>query len=224
MAHFEIEIKSLLGEKDQAEALKERMHALDTHCQKTNQSSQLNHYFSGNDVAQLYEVTKHLFADELRVRFEHIIEKGTDFSVRTRQKDQEVLLVVKASVDEGTSVNTVLRLEFEEPVAVTLDELDALVLSAGFSYQAKWSRDREEFDYKGATVCIDRNAGYGYLAEFEKITHDETELATVKSELEALMKELDVVELPQERLARMFAHYNDHWSEYYGTDKTFTIQ
>jgi hypothetical protein len=38
------------------------------------------------------------------------------------------------------------------------------------------------------------------------------------------MAELGVEELLQDRLERMFAHYNEHWQEYYGTDRTFIIQ
>jgi adenylate cyclase class IV len=147
-----------------------------------------------------------------------------EFSIRTRQRNDEVLFVIKASIDEGTSANSVKRMEFEEVVPVSLDELDALLLAAGFIYQAKWSREREEYAYKGASVSLDKNAGYGYLAEFEKITHDETDAETVRLELDALMQELEVVELDQDRLARMFDHYNRNWPEYYGTDKVFLVE
>ena len=116
------------------------------------------------------------------------------------------------------------RMEFEEPVNISLDELDKLVLSAGYEYQAKWSREREEYEYKGANVCLDCNAGYGYLAEFEKIVHDEALADKVREEIDVIMAELDVVELSQERLARMFDFYNQNWPDYYGTDRTFTIE
>lgn len=224
MAHYEIEIKSLLGAKENAEALCAKMKALDPSCTKVSANKQLNHYFKDGDVQSLFEKTKHLFSETEQEKFQKIVEKGSDFSVRTRQKDDEVLLVVKASLDAGTSANTVSRLEFEEPVQVSLDEFDALVLEAGFAYQAKWSRDREEYAYKGATVCLDRNAGYGYLAEFEKVTDDEDSLDAVRTDLESLMTELGVAELPQDRLERMFAFYNENWPEYYGTDKTFVIE
>ncbi len=72
-------------------------------------------------------------------------------------------------------------------------------------------------------VCIDKNAGYGYLAEFERIVGEGDDHAAVRAELEAAMAELGVLELPQDRLARMFDFYNQNWAEYYGTDKTFTI-
>ncbi len=224
MAHFEIEIKSLLGEKPVAEALKTKMSELDPNTVCTSKNVQLNHYFEGGDILALYEVTKQLFNDEQQAKFHKIAELGTDFSIRTRQRDEAVLLVVKAAVDGGTSANAVSRLEFEEVVDVPLTELDALLIEAGYSYQAKWSREREEYAYKGATVCIDRNAGYGYLAEFEKVVpHGET-VDGVRAELETLMAELGAEELPQDRLARMFAHYNANWSDYYGTDKTFSIE
>lgn len=224
MSHFEIEIKSLLGEKEQASALKERMQMLDPATVCISENRQLNHYFKDGDIKDLYQKVEHLFTGEQHDKFHKIVERGNDFSVRTRQRDEEVLLVVKASIDEGTSENTVKRMEFEEPVTVSLDELDALVQEAGYVYQAKWSREREEYSCKGINVCLDKNAGYGYLAEFEKIVSDETLADAAHAELNELMLELEVIELSQERLARMFDFYNKNWLDYYGTDKTFLIE
>lgn len=224
MSQYEIEVKTLLGEKEYAEALKRRMCELDPTCTCVSQNKQLNHYFTGGDLANLFAKTEHLFSDNVKEKFQNIAEQGTNFSVRTRERDEEVLLVVKASVGEGTSSNAVSRLEFEESVPVSLAELDELVLESGFTYQAKWSREREEYSYKGANVCIDKNAGYGYLAEFEKVVHDDAALDAVRAEIDALMTELGVAELKQDRLERMFAFYNTNWLEYYGTDRTFTIE
>ncbi len=224
MAQFEIEIKSLLGEKSAAKALIAQLFAHDSTCTLTSQNTQLNHYFEGGNIDALYQKVEHLFDSERQAKLQHIIEAGTSFSIRTRQRDAEVLLVVKASVDAGTSANTVSRLEFEEAVPVSLDALDRLIENAGYRYQAKWSREREEYAYKGLNVCIDKNAGYGYLAEFEKMTDAEHTLADVRAEIEGLMAELGVAELPQDRLARMFDFYNNNWADYYGTDKTILIE
>ena len=233
MSHFEIEVKSLLGEEHNALALKEKMHGLDPTCALVSTNKQLNHYFEpasteqadkGGDMQELYEAVAHLFGEVERAKLKTTIDRGKEFSIRSRQRDEEILLVVKASIDEGTSANTIKRMEFEEPVAITLDELDALLLGAGFSYQAKWSREREEYAYKGASVCLDKNAGYGYLAEFEKIVHNEEEADEVRDEIDALMNELEVVELEQDRLARMFSFYNANWPDYYGTEKVFIIE
>ena len=169
MAHYEVEIKSLLGDIDKALELQKRMRYLDPDTKLTSKNKQLNHYFEGGSVETLVESVQGFFAVEERDKLSLMLAKGKNFSVRTRQRDDEVLLVLKASVDEGTSSNTISRLEFEEAVPVSLSELDQLVLDSGFRYQAKWSREREEYLCRGFNVCLDRNAGYGYLAEFEKI-------------------------------------------------------
>jgi len=224
MAHYEIEIKSLLGDEVSAAALKTNMTALDPEFAHTSNNKQLNHYFAGGNINELYRTVEHLFSAAQTAKLNTVVEKGSDFSVRTRDRDGEVLLVVKASVDAGTSENTISRLEFEESVALELGELDILVEAAGFTYQAKWSRTREEYRYKGINVCLDYNAGYGYLAEFEKIVDSEAETAAARTQIEALMNELGVVELDQARLARMFEHYNQNWRDYYGTTKTFVVE
>lgn len=224
MNTFEIEIKSLLGEPTAAAELKRKMCELDPNCHLVSENKQLNHYFEGGDMEELVKVASLHLDDEQLKKLSSIVEAGQTFSVRTRQKDDQVLLVVKASVDEGTSANSVSRLEFEEPVNLSLEELDELLLKAGFKYQAKWSREREEYAYKNINVCLDKNAGYGYLAEFEKVMDDENAVSATRAELEALMQELGVEELKQDRLERMFKHYNQNWPEYYGTDKVFVIE
>jgi adenylate cyclase class IV len=224
MAHYEVEIKSLLGDKENADRLLARMREQDPGTTLVSKNAQLNHYFYGGDVTALVANVRDLFGSEAQEKLDRMVAMGKDFSVRTRDKDGTVLLVLKASVDEGTSANTVSRLEFEEPVALTLAELDQKVLDAGFGYQAKWSRSREEYAYKGTNVCMDKNAGYGYLAEFEKVVSGEDMVADARREIEALMGELGISELPQDRLARMFDFYNQNWPEYYGTEKVFTIE
>lgn len=224
MSHFEIEVKSLLGDEAAAARLKARMQELDPSVTLTSTNTQLNHYFEGGDLEELFMNVQDLFDETQQQKLRTTIERGTEFSIRSRQRDDEILLVLKASIDEGTSANTVKRIEFEEPVSITLDELDERLLAAKFSYQAKWSREREEYAYKGANVCLDKNAGYGYLAEVEKIVHDETLADQVRAEIDELMVELELMELEQDRLARMFDHYNTNWPEYYGTDKIFIIE
>ncbi len=224
MAHFEIEIKSLLGAKDKADGLKTRFLEKFPSATLKTRTSQLNHYFSGGDMEKLYDVIGSQFPDNHQEALQKILTEGRSHSVRTRQSDGKVLFVVKASIDDTTSSNGIARMEFEEPVMLTLDELDRLLLDSGLEYQAKWSRDREEYAAGDIALCLDRNAGYGYVAEFEKIVHEADHAESAKQELLRLMNELGVEELPQDRLERMFAHYNAHWPEYYGTENIFTIE
>ena len=119
MSHYEIEIKSLLGTKDKAEDLVSRMLDIDPDIKIVGENCQLNHYFIGGDIHELYKKVEHLFSGAELDKFKMIADKGKDFSIRTRQKDEEVLLVIKASLDGGTSSNTVSRMEFKESVAIT---------------------------------------------------------------------------------------------------------
>lgn len=234
---YEIEIKSLLGGKDAADALVDRLQAKEPSCVLLRRERQRNHYFVGGDLRTLAENAGPVL-DEEGNRLKDLAPRAKEFSIRTREAvvefshpsaeaqkiGGEVFLVVKASVDDTTSENGTARLEISGTSSGSLEELDKIVLDAGFSYQAKWSRERDEYKCGDVTVCIDKNAGYGYLAEFEMIETDVGRAEDAKAHLRSFMEELDVKELPQDRLGRMFAHYNANWPEYYGTEKTFVIE
>jgi adenylate cyclase class IV len=222
---YEIEIKSLLGSVEEADRLRQKLSEVDESTKLLGTNKQLNHYFIGGDMGALHIHLSPLFLQDAQEKLKAITEAGVDFSVRTREVNGKVLLVVKASIDDTTSANGIARIEFEEEVsALTLEELDQKLLSIGFEYQAKWSREREEYTCKNVNVTVDKNAGYGYLAEFEKVVDDAKHAESVQHELRTLMEELEVVELAQDRLERMFAHYNENWPKYYGTDNIFVIE
>lgn len=226
MNQFEIEIKILLGDESKAQELIEKIYQYDENIQLIKKNSQLNHYFLAEwDFEQLTETLKQYIHPDHHEKLHQVIVDGKNHSIRTREVDGKVLFVVKASVDDTSSSNGTARREFEEEVAnLALHQLDQIMLDHGFPYQSKWSRDRQEYKYKDYNVCIDKNAGYGYVAEFEKIIADQAEAEATK---EAIRKELELLgikELDQGRLERMFAHYNENWPEYYGTEKTFIIE
>ena len=222
MSQYEIEIKSLLGSPERAAKLKEKIRKKGGVL--LNSNKQLNHYFILDDVKRLkQELGSHITRRD-QASFNKILKEGSNFSVRTRDTDGKVLLVIKASIGQDTSANGISRMEFESEMGVSLDELDKLLLNAGLKYQAKWSREREEYKLNDINICIDKNAGYGYLAEFEKVVSDSGLEGSVRQELAKTMDELGVEELPQDRLERMFSYYNANWCDYYGTDKVFNIE
>lgn len=221
---YEVEVKALLGSEEAAVHLKEQLFAHDPSCSLIASSNQLNHYFEGGDPKALVVRVSSKLPPEVAKQMEEMAEKGTSISVRTREANGSVLIVMKASIGQDSSENGVMRMEVEQSVSpLSLAELDAEVLSAGYQYQAKWSRSREEYKTGDISVCLDKNAGYGYLAEFEKVVFSQEEAKLAHQDITSLMHELMVAELPQDRLERMFAHYNEHWPEYYGTDKIFTL-
>lgn len=221
---YEIEIKSLLGSAEEAEKLRSKLRTKGD-LKELGRHSQLNHYFvAPNGLAVLKENILPLVPSEQKELLEKILAEGRNYSIRTRDADGKVLFVIKASIGDDTSANGVSRMEFEAPIQKTIDELDKVLLVAGLEYQAKWSRDREEYQLGETNITIDRNAGYGYLAEFERVISDQAAAPAVKADLAALMADLGAIELAQDHLERMFAFYNTHWQDYYGTDKIFNIE
>ncbi len=222
--HYEVEIKTLLQSKENADKLVGKMKENDPSLITKGTHKQLNHYFTGGSLQALADKVTSVLNDEERLKLKDIAEKAKTFSVRTRWADGVVILVVKASVDDTTSSNGTARIEFETEADLSLEELDTLILESGFVYQAKWSRERTDYEYKNTTVSVDKNAGYGYLAEFESIEEDLDKVDETKARLRALISDLGFEELSQDRLERMFNHYNEHWQDYYGTDKIFNIE
>ena len=225
MHKYEVEVKSLLGKKEEAERLKASLRK-DKDLKLVGQGKQLNHYFnSPKNLNGLYDAVSPHIPKEKIPAFKEIIKKGEKASVRTREADGKVLFIIKASINDHSSQNGVSRIEFEaETKDLSLAKLDQTLLDAGLTYQAKWSREREEYQTGNMHVCIDKNAGYGYLAEFEIMVDEESKVKDAKDDIFSFMKEVGFSELPQDRLERMFAHYNKHWNEYYGTDNVFNIE
>ncbi len=221
---IEVEVKSLLGTKEKADIFRTQLLA-SGEAKLVYKGKSINHYFlNPKDFSVWYEKLSGWLKPERLTELKSMIEKASDISVRTRETETDVILVVKIAIDKTTSSNGISRLEFEEKTKMTLSELDQQLLDADFSYQAKWSRVREEYKYQDFSVCLDCNAGYGYLVEFELSWNDQAQASDAKNKILAEMQKFELQELDQARLARMFDYYNKHWTEYYGTDKVFSIE
>jgi adenylate cyclase class IV len=247
---FEIEIKSLLGKQENADKFVAKLNQKYPNAIKKPDNNQKNHYFvvaknsspeNPNETANIAQTMEMLItnleqflsADKV-LELKNIVSKVKTFSVRTREtsnhnNDKKVIFVLKATIDETTSENGIARIEFEEIIATNLNNLDDLILKSGFEVQAKWSRNRHEWKIDDDTnICLDKNAGYGYLVEVEKVLNAEnltTDLANnTKVEIKKIMDSLEIAELYQERLARMFDFYNKNWINYYGTENVFEIK
>jgi adenylate cyclase class IV len=219
---YEIEIKCLLGNSENAKKLAQKMREIDPNLKEIGTHKQLNHYFEGK--GDFKKIADFIENENDKSTFLEITSNAKDISLRTRKADEAVMLVLKASIDDTTSSNGTARREFEKIFQMGIEELDKIIINAGFSYQAKWSRERTEYIFKNVNVTIDKNAGYGYLAEFEIIEKNPELAESRKKELREMIKEVGLEELNQQRLARMFDYYNKNWKDYYGTEKIFVIE
>lgn len=221
---YEIEIKSLLGSQEATDAVLLRVGQLDHDCAIASTQKQLNHYFKDGDLATLVTAFRSMLTPDQVATLTEISKRATSINVRSRQKNDEVLLIVKGSLDATSAVHSHQRMEFEAPLAITIEQLDEMILSTGWRLEAKWQAERTIYAALGLTLDVFFTPGYGYMIEFEKVVADDTDRETAHQQVVAVMNQLGVSELPNDRLERMFAYYNEHWPEYYGTRNIFTIE
>src|SRR6185503_20976326 len=108
---YEVEVKSLLGSTERADEIRTAMKAADPSVTLLSRNKQLNHYFVGGDIKKLADVAALVLPEHAAARLKEIAGKAKDSSVRTRDKDGQVLLVAKISVNDTSSENGTARLE-----------------------------------------------------------------------------------------------------------------
>jgi adenylate cyclase class IV len=221
---YEIEIKCLLPDKSALETLLKKIDLKDPTMKLVSVQRQRNHYFHGGSLEKLIEhAVSHLSAEQLE-NIKDINATATHINVRSRQKNDEVLLIVKGSLDDVSAAHSHHRMEFEGVVPLDIDQLDDLILESGWLLEAKWQANREIYSALGLTVDTIVTPGYGYMVEFERVVTDDSSREEAHQQILDVMESLGVEELPNDRLERMFAYYNEHWQEYYDTDKTFVVK
>lgn len=140
----------------------------------------------------------------------HICSRDSrEYGVQLLQKEIEKLLFFSFSL--RFCLNFTLRARFTHSGVLTIS---SLITDTDELYR----------DDKSLVLCLDKNAGYGYLAEFERVITDAEKVDETRILLLALIESLGYQELDQARLARMFDFYNQNWMEYYGTENVFTIE
>lgn len=227
MNNTELEIKCLLGTQANADAflIKLEKHGVDTNT-LVKPERQLNHYFSGGNVLDIYNKVSSQMPMKDAEALHHLCMYGRNHSVRTRSilPGDQTILVMKSSNNTDTATHSVTRLEFEYTFpGMTLEELDRILLDLGWEYLSKWSRIRTWYHVRDIDICLDQNAGYGYVAEFETVLAPGEDAIAAEARIRGLMDQLGVYELDQAKLEQMFAHYNQNWPDYYGSDRTFDM-
>jgi predicted adenylyl cyclase CyaB len=90
-----------------------------------------------------------------------------------------------------------------------------LFLTLGYKIDIKWLRKRNEFKWRGVSVCLDSTKGYGYIIELEKsITKKDHSLILQK--LRTLLKELGIVETPKKEFDKKYNYYRKNWRKLLG--------
>lgn len=223
----EIEIKCLLWTQEHANLFIDKLTALWVNTQWfITPERQLNHYFTWWNVLDIYDRLGSRMPSQDQEALHHICTYWHHHSVRTRNilPGDRTILVIKSSNNHDSSTHSVSRLEFEyEFPDMNLEELDREMLDIGREFLSKRSRIRTNYQVDDISICLDQNAGYGYVVEFETIIHGDESKTEAEDRLRVFMKKLDIYEIDQATLEKMFAYYNAHRKEYYGTNRIFSL-
>jgi len=227
MNQTEIEIKCLLGTQEKADQF---IKQLEEHWVDTQgfilPERQLNHYFTGGHILDIYEHLGSRMPLKEQELLHHICLYGNHHSVRTRNilPWDHTILVVKSSNNLDSSTHSVSRLEFEyEFTDMNLEDLDRALIDIGREYLSKRSRIRTNYELGDITICLDQNAWYGYVVEFETVVHGDESKDQAEDRLRELMEKFTIDEIDQATLETMFSYYNAHRQEYYGTHRIFSL-
>lgn len=233
--NYEVELKVLLWNTFPPEIFIKALAKDFKSVRETTEETHRNHYFEvphRSKVIPAFEERLPIDHED-KIRIEEF-RNGTSIVIRSREIKTvnwtQVILVMKSTVDWGTSQNGTIRKELEIPIPMTIEDLDSILIAqAELKQQAKWSRTRQTFDVVDKdwfyfTVCLDKNAGYGYLVEFEVVVNNPSVIESTKLKLQNCIKLMWLTELPADQLQRMFEFYNKNWESFYQTENYFFIK
>lgn len=220
-----IEVKIRLKSEIEISDLLAKLSQKDQNFELVKKESQKNNYFVNVDLGALTaNLNDFLDLSEQEI-LKEIMLYAAHVSISTREIDGEIVILrIISSNGSKETVTNDLKNKFEKEITLSLDELDRLIINSKGIFKAKWSRHTAIYKFLDYTVSIDKNAGYGYICEIEKVVELEIDEENVLEEINKLINELSHSPLEKSELDRMFEYYVEHWEEYYETEKTFELE
>lgn len=218
----EIEIKYLLTDKKHRDVLIGELQKVYPNSELKKTSVIISYFYKpAKSVKQILDSARAVLGDEDYEELNSVIKKASNLIVKTRSIDDTVYFVVKGAADGEDAVHAINRIEFEVIVDISLEQLNSIVVGSGIELVSKWSSKRDYYDLdKELKMDVEFVAGYGYKAELEILTNEE-KVDEIVAEIRDVADKLDLTEASQELLGRMYSYYNNHWQEYFNTDKVF---
>ncbi len=217
----EVEIKYLLADKDAQDKL---VSSLQEHFPRTRllRKKVVISYFykKPRSVDSVLNAGSQLLNEVEFAKLKHIL-KSSNLVVKARSIGSDVFFALKSAKKGEDAVHAVDRLEFEVKVNTSIENVNTVITNAGIELVSKWYSERSFYELDSrVNADIEFVSGYGYKAELEILTDDEHS-QTEEKEIRAIAKELSLQEASQELLGKMYEYYNQHWEDYYKTDKVF---
>lgn len=219
----EIEIKCLLnGENGKQALLRKLKQAFPQH--KKLKSRRVISYFykAGATHTQILEVGSQLLNNDELTQLKNVLEHSDALVVKARSIDTTVYFSVKGSTKGDDPVHAVNRIEFEAVIDPSLEEVGQIIEQTGIKIASKWSSERS---FYALTPELEMNlefvGGYGYKAELEMLIDNNDSHQDAINTISEAAQQLDLQEASQELFGKMYKYYNEHWQEYFNSNKEF---
>ena len=116
---------------------------------------------------------------------------------------------------KGGKIHAQAREEILVPISrKDITKLERLLQHLGFRVVVRWSRQREKFLWRGATITLDQTRGYGRMIDIEKMATPRTTGKT-HQKLRGLAAELGLRPTPSRELSRRYRWYLRNWRQFY---------
>jgi len=139
--------------------------------------------------------------------------------LRIRKTETESYLILKVwDMHDESKEEYEVKCDREE-----FEKLDKMLSKLGYSYDTKWFRYREEFEFNGFNITLDENSGFWWMAEIEKVV-EEWEEEQAKKEILEFAQSLGLDPTPKSDLDLIYNHYKKNWKEYYDERKVINLE
>lgn len=219
----EIEVKYLLKDLTERDGLLAKLqHRYPAMAHTGNKRIISYFYEAGATKEQVLSAMSETVPQAKLAELTGVLENSGAIVVKCRSIDATNFFAVKGTPLGEDPVHAVNRLEFEVALDVPLETIDSQLQAAGIVIASKWSSQRDFYSLdQGMKAEIEFVSGYGYKAELELVIEDGESVEVAQQSIRDIASELTLTEASQALLGRMYAYYNQHWQEYFDTDKTF---
>lgn len=136
---------------------------------------------------------------------EYYAENG---AVRIRQSQDSAKMVLKTG-----DIHDEFREEYEIPIQKKDFHLyQKMFEKLNIPKHIQWKRKKHTFDWKGVTVELGDNKGYGYIIELEELGTEENK-HEILEELKQKLNELNIPLTPKEIFKEKYDYYKNNWRE-----------
>lgn len=220
----EIEKKYLLKDLADIQALVKSLKQFYPDLTHKGQKTIISYFYQKpNNKEQVLQVGRKLLKKEQLAELTKLVKQCDELMVKCRSIDNVKYFTVKGASSGEDVVHATNRMELEVELDKELETINKIIVSSGIKLVSKWSSVRDFYVLENKLKAdIEFVAGYGHKAELELVINDGESSEEAVAVIDELANKLGLFYASDELMGRMYKYYNQHWEEYFNTDKVFS--